>query len=104
MPPPSPSSPRWPCRRWPRPRPSKVADDYFIRKGSPPTLVVKKGDTVKWTWSGKNRHNVYQVGGPGHFHSQSQKSGTFKHKFTKRALYKFQCTFHLPMKMNVRVK
>jgi plastocyanin len=83
----------------------KVADDYFVRAGSPPTVTIKKGDTVKWVWSGKHRHNVYQVGGPGHFHSPAHtRTGTFKHKFTTRGTYVFQCTYHLPMKMNVKVK
>lgn len=81
----------------------KVGDNYFLRAGAPPTITIKKGDTVKWTWVGRSKHNVYQVGGPGHFHSPSQKTGTYKHRFTKRGIYKFQCTFHLPQKMTIKV-
>ena len=82
----------------------KVADDYFVRVGSPPTVKISKGSTVKWVWSGKHRHNVFQVGGPGHFHSPTHaKSGTFKHKFTVRGTYVFQCTYHTPMKMTLKV-
>jgi plastocyanin len=82
-----------------------VGDDYFVRKGATPTVVIKSGDTVKWVWTGKHKHQVFQVGGPGHFHSPAKtKSGTFKHKFTIKGLYKFQCPYHADMKMNVRVK
>jgi plastocyanin len=81
-----------------------VGDDYFVRAGAPPTVVVKKGDTVKWIWRGKHRHNVFQVGGQGHFHSPTRTSGTFKHRFTIRGSYRFQCTYHANMKMNVKVK
>jgi plastocyanin len=83
----------------------KLGDDWFVRKGSStPMVTIKKGDTVKWVWSGKARHNVYQVGGPGHFHSPTHaKTGTFKHRFTVRGTYVFQCTYHLPMKMKVKV-
>ena len=83
----------------------KVADDYFVRPGPTPTVVIRKGDTVKWVWSGKHKHQVFQVDGPGHFHSPAKTgSGSYKHRFTKRGLYKFQCPYHAAMKMNVRVK
>lgn len=82
-----------------------VNDDYFVRKGSTPAVTVHKGDTVKWVWHGKHRHNVFQIGGPGHFHSPTHaKTGTFKHRFTTRGTYVFQCTYHANMKMNVKVK
>lgn len=79
----------------------KVADDKFVAS----SITISKGTTVKWTWSGKHPHNVYQIGGPGHFHSPTHtKSGTFKHKFTVKGNYLFQCTYHANMRMKVRVK
>jgi plastocyanin len=84
----------------------KVGDDWFVRAGSStPSVSIRKGDTVKWTWTGKHSHNVFQIGGPGHFHSPTHaKSGTFKHRFTVKGTYLFQCTFHGAMRMKVRVR
>ena len=83
----------------------RVGDDYFVRKGSTPTVTIRKGSTVEWNWSGHHPHNVFQIGGPGHFHSPTHThTGRFKHRFTVRGLYVFQCTYHANMKMKVRVK
>lgn len=83
----------------------KLGDDWFVKRGtSEPTVSIKKGQTVKWVWSGKERHNVFQVDGPGHFHSPTHsKSGTFKHKFTTKGTYRFVCTYHAVMTMKVKV-
>lgn len=83
----------------------KVADDYFVRKGATPTVTIRKGDTVRWVWSGRHPHNVFQIKGPGHFHSPTHtRTGVFRHRFTKRGTYLFQCTYHSRMKMYVKVK
>jgi len=84
----------------------KVGDDWFVRKGSStPTVTIHKGSTVQWTWSGKHPHNVFQIGGPGHFHSPTHtRTGTFKHRFRTAGTYLFQCTYHAGMRMKVRVK
>lgn len=82
----------------------KVGDNYFGKKGAKPTVTISKGDKVKWTWSGSAKHNVYQIGGPGHFHSPTHKgSGTFTHKFTQKGTYTFQCTYHADQSMKVKV-
>ena len=84
----------------------KIGDDWFVRssaQGKTPTVNIRKGDTVKWTWSGKHKHQAFQIEGPGHFHSPPRTgSGTFKHKFTKRGTYKFVCPFQ-NMYMKVKV-
>lgn len=83
----------------------KVGDDYFVRTGATPSVTIRKGSTIEWTWSGRHPHNVYQIGGPGHFHSPTHtRTGTFKHRFTTRGNYVFQCTYHANMRMKVRVK
>jgi plastocyanin len=76
-----------------------VKDDRFVKT----LVVIHKGDSVKWIWKGKHRHNVFQVGGPGHFHSPTQAKGTFTHKFKKVGTYEFQCTYHAGMTMKVKV-
>jgi plastocyanin len=77
-----------------------VKDDKFVKN----LVVVHKGDSVKWTWKGKHRHNVFGMpGNPVHFHSPSQSKGTYRKRFKKTGTYKFQCTYHTAMKMTVKV-
>jgi plastocyanin len=85
----------------------KVGDDFFVRKGSPPTVTVKSGQKIKFVWSGKHRHNVYQVGGPidgKHFHIDARTKGTVTRTFHKRGTYPLLCTYHSNMKMTLKVK
>lgn len=81
-----------------------VGDSFFVHKAGSHSVTIKKNGKVKWTWTGKKKHNVYQVAGPGHFHSPTHKgSGTFTHKFATTGTYKFICSFE-NMKMTVKVK
>jgi len=60
-------------------------------KFSPKTLKVKRGTTVKWSWSGSVPHNVAGKG----FKSGAPKAKvTFSHKFTKKGTYRYVCTIH----------
>jgi plastocyanin len=71
-------------------------------KFNPATLSIKKGDTVKWSWSGSVPHNV---SGPG-FRSKTATRVTFSRKFTKAGTFKVVCTIHqaLGQRMTVVVK
>jgi uncharacterized protein YxeA len=81
-----------------------VGDNFFVHKSGSHAVTIKKNGKVKWNWTGHKKHNVYQVAGPGHFHSPTHKgSGTFTHKFTKKGTYKFICSYE-NMKMTVKVK
>jgi plastocyanin len=83
----------------------KVGDDYFLHRGNPPTITIKKGTRVKWRWVGKDQHNVSVTKGPKKFHSGFQSKGTFSHKFKKAGTYKIICTIHSPdMAMTIKVK
>ena len=53
----------------------KVGDDYFVRKGSVPTVTVKKGTKVTWRWAGKDMHNVAVTKGPVKFRSSYKTLG-----------------------------
>ena len=53
-------------------------------------LTIKKGDTVRWSWSGSVPHNVT---GPG-FHSRTATKLTFSRRFTKAGTYRVRCTIH----------
>jgi plastocyanin len=83
----------------------KVGDDFFVRKGSAPTVSVKKGVTVKWRWTGNDQHNVVVQKGPTSFQSALKTKGTFKKKMRKKGTYTIICNIHAPdMRMKLKVK
>jgi plastocyanin len=82
----------------------KVADDYFVRKGSVPTVTVKKGTKVTWRWAGRDMHNVVAKKGPVLFRSSFKTSGTYSKRMTRTGTYTIVCTIHEPdMAMKLRV-
>jgi plastocyanin len=88
-----------------KPRSVKVGDDFFVRKGSVPTVTVKKGKTVRWRWAGHDQHNVVVQKGPTSFQSSLKTSGTFKKTMTKKGTYTIICSIHAPdMRMKLKVK
>jgi plastocyanin len=83
----------------------KIGDDYYVRSGSPPTVTVTKGTTVKWNWTGRRQHNVVVKRGPASFQSALKRSGSFSRKLRKAGTYKIVCSIHAPdmaMTLNVR--
>jgi plastocyanin len=82
----------------------KVGDDYYVRKGSTPTVTVKKGTKVTWRWAGRDMHNVAVTKGPVKFRSSFKSSGTYSKTVRTRGTYTIVCTIHQPdMKMKLRV-
>jgi plastocyanin len=81
----------------------KVGDDYFVRKGSVPTVTVKKGTTVTWRFRGGDLHNVAVTKGPVKFHSSYKDSGSFSKKMRRAGRYTLVCTIHSGMKMKLHV-
>jgi plastocyanin len=84
-----------------------VGDNYFVRKGSPPTVTVKRGTTVKWVWRGSAPHNVTVKRGPVKFHSKTMNRGTFSRRLTRKGTYAIVCTIHefsSKQKMTLRVR
>jgi plastocyanin len=83
----------------------RVGDDYFVRKGDPPTVSVSKGTRVTWRWVGNDAHNLAVTRGPVKFHSSYKDSGTFTRKLRRRGTYKIVCTVHQPdMRMTLKVR
>lgn len=82
----------------------KIGDNWFIRPGSPPSTAIRKGSTIKWTWTGRAPHNVTVRRGPVKFHSRTQNRGTFSKRFTVRGRYLIVCTIHPGMEMKLTVK
>ena len=82
----------------------KVGDDFFVRKGSVPTVTVSKGTTVTWRWAGKEIHNVRVTKGPARFASSFKSSGTYSKRVTRPGTYTIVCSVHQPdMRMRLRV-
>jgi plastocyanin len=81
-----------------------IGDDYYVRKGSPPTVTVKRGTTVKWRWVGRDPHNVTVTKGPVKFRSKLKDSGSFSRTVNRTGTYKIHCTIHQPdMRMTLKV-
>lgn len=67
---------------------------------TPSALTIKKGDTVKWSWSGNTPHNVT---GPS-FNSTTATKETYKHRFTKKGTFRVICTIHATKGQKMRIK
>jgi plastocyanin len=67
-----------------------VGDDFF----RPKSVSVRAGTRVRWTWRGRDVHNVTVTSGPVRFRSPTQRSGTFSRKLRRRGTYRIVCTVH----------
>ena len=67
---------------------------------SPKSLTIKRGTTVRWSWSGSLPHNVTGKG----FRSKTAAKVTFSHKFTKKGTYIVVCTLHQAAGMTMKIK
>jgi plastocyanin len=81
----------------------KIGDDYFVRKGSTPTITVPKGTRVTWRWTGKDLHNIAVTKGPTKFRSSYRSSGSYSKTVRRAGTYTIVCTIHTGMKMKLRV-
>jgi len=70
------------------------------------SLTIKRGDTVRFRWTGGLPHNVRISKGPQRGTiSAVRKKGTVPHRFTRAGTYTIVCDVHAPgMKMTVRVR
>ena len=64
----------------------RVDDDFFRAK----TVRITQGSTVTWRWVGDRPHNVKFRS----FRSTIKKTGSYRHKFTRRGTYRYICTLH----------
>jgi plastocyanin len=81
-----------------------LGDDWFVRKGDPTTVTVKRGTTVRWRWVGRDLHNVVANAGPEKFHSSLKEDGTYSKRVTRPGRYTIVCSVHQPdMRMTLRV-
>jgi plastocyanin len=83
----------------------KIGDDYYVRAGSPPTVTVFRGTTVRWNWRGNRQHNVVAQSGPSSFQSALKRSGSYSRKMRRAGTYRIVCSIHQPdMAMRLRVR
>jgi plastocyanin len=83
----------------------EVGDNHFVRPGATPTVRVHRYDRVVWKWEGSNPHNVTVIRGPVKFHSETQSSGSYKKRVTRRGTFKIVCTIHrATMRMTLQVR
>jgi plastocyanin len=83
----------------------KIGDDYYVRPGSPPTVTVARGTTVRWNWRGRRQHNVVVKRGPASFQSALKRSGSYSRKMRRAGSYRIVCSIHQPdMAMTLRVR
>jgi plastocyanin len=77
----------------------RLVDNAF----APKTLTVRKGDTVRFRWAGRQPHNVVSRRGV-RFRSPVQRSGTFSRRLTRAGRYQLICEIHPGMAMTLRVR
>ena len=71
------------------------------RIGTNKTVKIRKGQSVKWVWTGDAQHNVK---GKGFTSKASGKKGfTYTHRFTTKGSFTIVCVFH-PGAMKTVVK
>src|SRR3954452_19433607 len=78
----------------------KLVDNKF----RPSKITVKRGTTVKFTWAGKNPHNVTAFSGPVRFHSSTKTTGTYRKRLAKKGTYQITCTVHSGMTLTIKVR
>jgi plastocyanin len=82
----------------------KLGDDFFVRKGSPPTVSVARGTRVTFVWRGSNLHNVHARRGPRTFHSAYRRKGTYSQILSRPGTYVVYCDIHAPsMRVTIKV-
>ena len=76
-----------------------VGDDFY----RPASLSVPRGTIVRWTWRGRDEHDVTVTSGPARFASPVQRRGTFTRTLRRRGTYVVVCTIH-GQRMTIRVR
>jgi plastocyanin len=71
---------------------------------SPRIVTIKKGDSVRWSWSGSIPHNVRGSGGINSGPNATR--DTYTKRFTRAGSYSVRCTLHaaIGQTMTVRVR
>jgi plastocyanin len=66
----------------------------------PGTLTINRGDSVTWSWHGREgEHNVSFRG----FHSRTGSSGSYTVRFTRAGTFAYVCTIHVAEGMSGKI-
>jgi plastocyanin len=80
---------------------SVTVEDSFFDAAN---LSVPVGATVRWTWTGRLRHNVFIASGPRNVHSTTEGHGfVFRKRFTVPGTYRLFCFLH-PVTMHQQIE
>jgi plastocyanin len=82
----------------------RVGDNWFVRASGVPTVAVRRGDRVRWRWTGSAPHNVTVTSGPTKFRSRTQSSGSFSRRLRRRGTYRIVCTVHGARDQSMRLR
>ena len=74
--------------------------DVHDNEFEPSAVQITAGQTVTWTWSGNEDHNVVGDG----LESDTQSSGTYSFTFNEPGTYSYECTLHFFMRGEVVVQ
>jgi plastocyanin len=80
-----------------------VKDNFFSSR----SVTVQKGDIVRWTWRGDNRHNVTfkKVPADASKHGAKTRSkGRWQRKFRVEGQYRYVCTWYAGMRGTITVE
>ena len=69
-------------------------------KFTPSSVTIKRGDTVRFSWSGRVPHNVKGRG----VSSRTAGRVTYSKRFTSRGTFRLVCTLHARQGMRVTVR
>jgi plastocyanin len=68
------------------------------------SLSVRKGDTVRFRWTGRLPHNVRIAAGPQRGQiASARRSGTVSKRFSRAGAYRIVCDIHPGMTLRLRV-
>ena len=82
-------------------RPIKVADNYFVRAGTPPTVTVKRNDLVVWNFVGRRAHTVHSTHRDLRFQSPPRTSGRYPKRVTRAGRFTIFCDIHGSRRMRM---
>ena len=83
-----------------------ILDNAFAAGGHQrPSVTVRRGSVVTWTWRSRQSHNVTTSSGPARFASPTKATGSFRRRMTRAGRYGLVCALHSPgMRMTLVVR
>ena len=81
----------------------RLRDNVF----APRSVSIKRNDTIRFVWAGKNPHNVLtrsRPRGAARVSIGTRTKGSARKRFTRRGTYRLHCSIHQGMNLTVRVR